>query len=102
MSSTRLVETVLSLGSHINDSEFRLLMLLAECPDGERYKASFEYLLDEGDFTENRIEQIVWNFDNGHRFDFFIIEADMGRSSFHPFELYYTVEDTTYLGLEWK
>ena len=102
MSSTRFVATVLALGPHINDSEFRLLMLLAECPLGDGFKASFQFIMDEGDFTYNRIEQTVWNFRHDVRFEFFILTAEGRRLGYNPFDLFCTSEEIDYVRLEWK
>jgi hypothetical protein len=98
MSSSRLIANVMSLGRYIDDSEFRLLMVLAECPHGERYKASFDYIEKVADFTHHRIEMTVWNFGNEYRFVTQLYEDP----NFQLFDLYWTEEDKNYVCLEWR
>jgi len=96
MSSSRLIANVMSLGALIDDSEFRLLMVLAECPYGEGYKASFDYIEKVADFTHHRIERTVGNFGDEHRF--VTLHDD---PNFQVFDLYWTEEEKNYVCLEW-
>jgi len=98
MSSSRLIANVMSLGALINDTEFRLLMVLSECPHGEGYKASFDYIEKVADFTHHRIEMAVWNFGDEDRFVIQLYEDP----NFQLFDLYWTEEEKNYVRLEWR
>lgn len=100
MSSSRLIANVMSLGAYLNDSEFRLLMVLAECPHGEGYKASFDYIERVADFTPHRIEMTVWNFNNEFRYA--IRRYQEPDPNFDFFDLCFTEEEKNYVCLEWE
>ena len=66
MSSTKLVATVLQMKTDLTDSEFRLLMTLSECPEGEAFRATTQYLEYQANFTYDRTLLTVDRFGRSH------------------------------------
>lgn len=60
MSSAQLVASVLKLGSKLNDTEFRLLINLAECPNDDRFLASHVWLAKQCDWTISKVENVAY------------------------------------------